>query len=88
MKLAALTNVRKFGNYYVLYRRGKVWVMPKLAEIDPAKDAAKVKVIQRFTKEYFDLVRANDRVQNEVLASQKEGEELLVKFRDTTYLVK
>jgi Ca-activated chloride channel family protein len=85
--IAVAMNVRQIGNNYVLYRRGQVWVMPDTAKLDLQKDKAKIQDIKRFSKEYFDLVRANDRSQNEVLATQKDGEKLLVKFRGKVYSI-
>jgi Ca-activated chloride channel family protein len=85
-----VANVRKFAGRYVLYRRGRIWFMPEAAIDLDRKDAAKdkVRVVKRFTKEYFELVRQNDRAQNEVLASQKEGEELVVKLRGRLYSIR
>jgi len=86
-KLLALANVRQIGNHYVLYRRGKVWLMPSAAKLDPVKDKDKIKQIKRFSEAYFELVRANTAEQNRVLASQKDGEKLLVEFRGKAYSI-
>ena len=40
---------------------------------------------EEFSKAYFELVRANTREQNELMASQKAGEQLLVNFRGQAY---
>ena len=84
-EVARVANVRQIGNNYVLYRRGQIWVMPDTAKLDIEKDKDKIQVIKRFSEEYFTLVRANTRDQNEVLASQKDGEKLLVQFRGQAY---
>jgi len=81
------TNVRQVGNNFVLYRRGPVWVMPATAKLDAQKDKDKITEIKRFTKEYFDLVKANTREENEVLSTQQEGEKLLVEFRGKAYSI-
>ena len=41
-----------------------------------------------FSDEYFELVRENNVVQNQLLGSQNDGEELLVELRGQTYWVK
>ena len=81
------TGLRNSGND-ALYCRGKTWMTPSLAKLDLVKDAAKIKTIERFTDEYFALVRANTREQNELLCSQRENEELLVELRGQAYLLK
>jgi len=81
----AVENVRQIGNNYVLYRRGQIWMMPSTAKLDLEKDKDQVIQVKRFSEEYFALARANTREQNEVMASQKTGEQLLVKFRGQAY---
>jgi Ca-activated chloride channel family protein len=81
----AVENIRQVGKNYVLYRRGQIWMMPNTAGLDLEKDKDKVVQIKRFSDEYFNLVRANTSDQNAVMASQKSGEQLLVKFRDQAY---
>jgi hypothetical protein len=81
----AVENIRQVGNNYVLYRRGQIWMMPNTAGLDLEKDKDKVVQIKRFSDEYFNLARANTSDQNAVMASQKSGEQLLVKFRDQAY---
>ena len=41
-----------------------------------------------FSKEYFELVRANTVADNQLLASQRAGEELMVNLRGQTYLIR
>ena len=79
--------LRNIGNYS-LYSRGKVWCMPNTAKLDLTKDLAKIKVIQRFSDDYFKLVQENNAMQNQLLCSQREGEELLVELRGQNYWVK
>ncbi len=83
----AVENVRQVGNNYVLYRRGQIWMMPSAAGLDLEKDKDKVVQIKRFSDEYFRLTRANTSDQNAVMASQKSGEQLLVKFRGQAYQI-
>jgi Ca-activated chloride channel homolog len=71
-----------------LYKRGKTWIANNAKDVDPEKDMAKVQEIKRFSDEYFALVRANTPDENAILATQQEGEELLVRFRGQAYLVK
>ncbi len=82
-----VANIQNVGNQ-VLYRRGNQWYTPQTAKIDVERDQSKVKVIQRFSKEYFDLVHANTTAENQVLSAQGEKDELLVEFRGQAYLIK
>jgi Ca-activated chloride channel family protein len=68
-----------------LYRRGKLWIATNAQKIDPEKDEAKIKRVKRFSDEYFEIVRANTQEENAVLATQQEGEELLVMLRGQAY---
>ena len=63
-------------------------MMLETAKLDLTKDKDKIKVIQRYSREYFELVRANSVVDNQILASQAPDEELLVTFRSQAYLIK
>ncbi|MBC8356361.1 MAG: VWA domain-containing protein [Planctomycetes bacterium] len=79
--------LKNIGNYS-LYSRGQLWCMPSTAKLDLKKDLDKIKVIARFSDDYFKLVQENNAVQNQLLCSQNEGEELLVELRGQTYWVK
>jgi len=81
------SKVRQTGKGAV-YRRKNIWVTPETAKLDLVKDADKIKVIERFTKEYFDLVRANATWQNQLLASQGAEEEMLISLRGQVYRIK
>jgi len=82
-----LANVRQVGNQAV-YQRGNIWIASNATHIDPDRDAAKIKQVQRFSDEYFKLVSANTAAENQILASQQEHEELLVELRGTVYQIK
>jgi Ca-activated chloride channel homolog len=71
-----------------LFCRGKLWIANNAKDLDPEKDAAKIKEIARFSEEYFALVKANTPAENAILATQQEGEELLCVFRGQAYRVK
>ena len=79
-------SVRNVGQQ-TLYQRGRVWVTPKTSELDLKKDKDKIRVIQRYSKEYFELALANTVEENQILASQAPDEELLVSFRSQVYLI-
>ena len=80
------SSVQNVGNQ-TLYRRGRSWITPETAKLDLEKDKDKIKVIQRYSDEYFELVRANSVVDNQILANQAPDEQLLVKFRSQVYLI-
>ncbi|MCK4851413.1 MAG: hypothetical protein KAT11_08680, partial [Phycisphaerae bacterium] len=57
-ELEVYTTVRNVGNQ-AFYRRGRVWVTPKTSKLDLKKDKDKIRIIQRYSKEYFELALAN-----------------------------
>ncbi|MCA9052661.1 MAG: VWA domain-containing protein [Planctomycetaceae bacterium] len=91
--------VRQIGNN-ALYRRGRILCTSETAELftkETGQSALKleleqlgdkVKVIERFSTEYFTLCTANTVDENRLLASQTDGEELLVNLRGQAYLIK
>ena len=85
-KEIAADGVQNIGNQ-TLYKRGKLWIAANAQKIDPEKDQAKIKKIKRFSDEYFALVKANSTDENAVLATQREGEELLITLRGQTYQI-
>lgn len=66
----------------------QILVTPETAQLDIEKDKAQIKTIERFSDDYFALIRANTAAENQLLALQEEGDELLVKLRGQAYLVK
>ncbi len=84
-----VSNVRNIGNQS-LYRRGrsKVWQSPEVAKLDLKKDKDKIQIIERFSDEYFALVRANNVEENQILSAQQAGEELLISLRGQAYLIR
>ena len=86
-KLEYVAGLRNVGNYS-LYRRGRMWATAELSALDVKKDAKKIKVVKQFSEEYFELIRRNTVAENQVMASQQAGEELMVKLRKQVYLVK
>ena len=81
------TGVLQVDNFS-LYCRGNVWCTPTTASINLETDLDKVTIVERFSKEYFELVADNSVTENKILCGQREGDELLVDFRGTTYWVK
>ena len=83
-------NVRNMRNFsqQAVYRRGRVWLAANAADLDLEKDKSKIQEIKRFSEEYFKLVRANRRDENEILASQREGEELVIRLRGQAYRIR
>lgn len=80
-------------NYYVRKRESQgqtksLIVTLETAEVDCEKSKDQIKEVDRFTDEYFALVKANSTAENQLFALQQDGEELLVKLRGQLYLVK
>ncbi|MFP4054071.1 MAG: VIT domain-containing protein [Phycisphaerae bacterium] len=85
-KTEVVGTVRQVGKN-TLYRRGKQWLANDASRLDDEKLKEAIEV-ERFSKEYFELVRANDVAENQVFASQRSSEELVVKLRGTVYRIK
>jgi len=81
-----VATVRQIGNQ-AIYRRGKHWVAANAAKLDLERDSARIKDIKRFSEEYFKLVGLNTVEENQVLASQREGEVLVVSLRGQVYRI-
>lgn len=95
-KVVSTSNVLQRGNYS-LYRRGGVLCTTETADLFSNEDGLKlkldelgdkVKVVERFTDEYFTLCRQNSASENELLAKQRDDEQLLVQLRGQAYLIK
>ncbi|MCO6453948.1 MAG: hypothetical protein J5I93_01425, partial [Pirellulaceae bacterium] len=78
--------VQTIGNE-TLYRRGKLWIAASAKEVDPDKDAGQIKLVKRFTPEYFQLIQDNSAAENAVLARQQADDELLIKLRGQVYRI-
>lgn len=78
--------VQNVGNI-ALYKRGNLWIATSAKDVDPEKDKDRIQVVKRFSPEYFDLVAANTKTENAVLARQQKGEELLIKLRGQVYRI-
>ncbi len=86
-KAVVAHTVRNVGNE-TLYKRGNVWFAANAGDVDLEKDAEKIVTVERFSDEYFKLTAANTAAENTVLSRQQEGEELIIKLRDTVYRIK
>lgn len=85
-KSVVASNVRQVGNQ-TTYRRGKRILTPETADLDLEKDKARIVTIQRYSTEYFELVKQNSADENQLIAQQGDDEELLVNFRGQAYLI-
>jgi Ca-activated chloride channel homolog len=81
-----VSNLRQVNNY-TLYRRANQWFTPELAKQVEENKLENAQAVGQFSPEWFALSRANTRAQNEVLASQQPGEELIVNLRGQTYRI-
>jgi len=79
--------VRQVGDQ-TLYRRRNVWRTARVAQNGLDKDESKVQSVQRFSREYFELVRRNTVAENQILASQRDDEELIVELRGQVYRIR
>lgn len=79
--------IRRAGGQ-TLYKRGKIVMTPETASIELEEDKDEIVTIERFSKEYFELIAANTPSDNQILSNQQEDEELLVRLRGQVYLIK
>lgn len=82
-----VSGVRNVGNQAV-YQRGKQWIASNAADVDLKKDKDKIEDIKRFSDKYFELTKANTTEENQILASQQEGEELIIRLRNQVYRIR
>ena len=61
----------------VLYRRGNTWYSYDVAQA-AAQPGANVKVIERFSDEYFRLVQETTHDNQRILAAQRDQEEVII----------
>ena len=81
-----VANVQNVGNR-AMYRRGQQWVESGLTGTEMTQLNKDAKVVKQFSDEYFKLVAANSTSENQVLAVQKPGEEILISLRDQVYRI-
>ncbi len=86
-KQEVVANVRQVGNQS-MYRRGNTWMTVDVARQDIEKDKPNVVTVERFSPEYFELVKLNTVSENQVISSQQEGEELLLTLRGQMYRIR
>ncbi len=95
-RLIVTDAVRQVGQQ-TLYKRGNIACTPATAELFSSTGGAltleldklgdKVRVIERFSPEYFELCQANTADENRLLSAQLDGEQLLLHLRGQNYLI-
>jgi Ca-activated chloride channel homolog len=81
-----LANVQTVGNR-ALYRRGQQWIDSTVADKPADTLNIQARTIVQFSEEYFKLVTANNLVENQMLATQQPGEELILSLRGQLYRI-
>lgn len=69
-----------------MYKRGNVVIAANAADVDLEK--AEITDVERYSKEYFDLINGNTKSENEVISQQLDGEELVIRLRGKIYRFK
>jgi Ca-activated chloride channel family protein len=85
-KTEQVKNFRQVG-VNTLYQRGKAWLTPEVSKLSDEKLKEAVE-IERFSDRYFELVGKNTVPQNQILASQRKNEELVVRLRGQLYRIR
>ncbi len=73
----AVNAVQMVGDQ-VLYRRGNTWYSYDVAQA-AARPGANIKVIERFSDEYFRLVQETTHANQRILAAQRDQEEVIIR---------
>jgi len=84
----SVANARQAGGQGIYRRGGNLWIAANAVNVDPERDSAAIKTIERFSPEYFELARANTVAENQILASQRSDEELLIRLRSQVYRIR
>jgi len=82
----SIASVQNLANR-AFYRRGQQWIDSRVADKEPDKLMSQAKQIRQFSDEYFELVTRNSSAENQILATQQPGEELIVELRGTVYRI-
>jgi Ca-activated chloride channel family protein len=78
--------VRRAGKE-TAYLRGKTLVASNAVDIDLEKDKDQIVDIQRFSSEYFDLLKRTTRDENQLLALQESDEVMVVRLQGKVYRI-
>lgn len=71
-----------------VFRRGRIAFAANAADVDIDSQKADIVEVDRFSEPYFDLVKANSVSENELLATQRDDEELVVRLQGRIYRIK
>ena len=71
-----------------LYRRGRTLIAANARDVELDKDTEKITDVERFSPEYFSLIKANSKSENALLARQAEDQVLIVRLRGEIYRIK
>lgn len=80
------TGLRQAGQW-TFYKRGRLLIAENAVDVDLEKNSENVKVIKRFSNEWFALAAANSEAENVILAEQADDEELVVRLRNVVYRI-
>ncbi len=78
--------VRRAGKDTV-YLRSNTLVASNAADVDLEKDKARIIEVKRFSQEYFDLLKITSKDENQLLALQGAGEEMVVRLQGKIYRI-
>jgi Ca-activated chloride channel homolog len=81
-----LANVQAVGNR-ALYRRGQQWIDSTVVDQPVEQLNRNAKSVAQFSEEYFRLAQANSLAENQILATQQPGQDLIVMLRGQVYRI-
>ncbi len=70
-----------------VYRRGRTMIAANASDVDLEGSQDQVVTVQRFSDDYFALVRENTSEENQILATQLTDDELVVRLRGKIYRI-
>jgi Ca-activated chloride channel homolog len=79
--------VLQIGNE-ALYRRGKTLIASNASDVDVESQKAEIIDVERYSDDYFNLVKDNSTTENTLLARQADDQELIIRLRGKIYRFK
>ena len=71
-----------------VYQKGNLLFADNAADVDLKKEAGNLVDVVLFSDDYFKLLEHNSMEENRLLASQRRGEELIIRLRGKIYRIK
>ena len=71
-----------------VYQKGNILFADNAADVDLEKEAGSIVDVSLFSDEYFALMENNSVEENRLMASQRTGEQLIIRLQGKIYRIK